>query len=71
MNMTARNGVAMADNQYCHVSGKVCYATKQKAYKMAEKLRGPNGRGLMEIYKCPSCKCYHLTHKHKSDKSVL
>ena len=58
----------MEDNSYCKASGKTCYATKQKAYKMAEKLRGPNGRALMDIYKCPSCKMYHLTHKHRTKK---
>jgi len=45
-------------------TGKVSYPTKQKAYKEAMKLRGPNGRALMAVYKCPTCKMYHLTHRN-------
>lgn len=44
-------------------TGKVCYPTKQKAYKAAKELQGYRGRALQEVYKCPLCKMYHLTHK--------
>ena len=48
----------------CETTGKVCYPTKQKAYKMANELKGYRGRELMKVYKCEHCKEYHLTHKN-------
>ena len=50
----------------CKASGKIKYPTKQKAYKAAQALQGPNGRALMTVYKCDKCKAYHLSHKNKA-----
>lgn len=59
--------IPLEEMELCSVGGKVRYTTKQQAYRQAQAMRGPRGRGMMDVYKCKWCKGYHLTH-HTSKK---
>lgn len=44
----------------CEESGKIKFASKQKAYAHAKKMQ--YGKTLDTVYKCKFCKSYHLSH---------
>lgn len=48
------------DARLCEQTGKIMFASKQKAYAHAKKMQ--YGKTLDSVYKCKFCKSYHLSH---------